>query len=263
MTDPGRKIPNWLRLDGGALVAGGSGAIGREICLGLARAGANVAFTYHHNQEAASRLAQEIEACGVRCLHEAVALEDALYTQAFVDRVAAQLAPLQHVVYAAGPPLHMKRIHELTAEEWSRVIDVDVKGSFNFLSASLPHLKHGGGGSIVAVITAAVERVPSHDIMSASPKAAVEMLVRGIAKEEGRNGIRANCVGPGWIEGGLGKQMIEHEISSDIVERIRRSLPLRRFGQPREIAEAVLFLLSNHAGFITGQSLAVDGGGQL
>ena len=114
----------------------------------------------------------------------------------------------------------------------------------------------------MAVITAAVERVPARDIQSAAPKAAVEMLMRGVAKEEGRNGVRANCVGPGWIAAGLGKQVIDNELSPEMVDRIVKAIPLRTMGEGQDIADAALFLLSSRAKFITGQSLAVDGGMQ-
>ncbi|MNE66024.1 2-(S)-hydroxypropyl-CoM dehydrogenase [compost metagenome] len=124
-------------------------------------------------------------------------------------------------------------------------------------------MKKAGGGAYVAVITAAVERVPVRDICSAAPKAAIEMLMRGVAKEEGRFGVRANCVGPGWIDAGLGREVMRTELTEEHIEQIRRSIPLRRIGQPEDIAEAVVFLLSSKASFISGQSLAVDGGMQL
>ena len=101
------------------------------------------------------------------------------------------------------------------------------------------------------------------DILSAAPKAAIEMLVRGIAKEEGRYGMRANCVGPGFIDAGLGAELLNREGGEKFTEMVRRSLPMKRFGSGREIADAVVFLLSSKASYITGQSLAVDGGLQL
>jgi NAD(P)-dependent dehydrogenase (short-subunit alcohol dehydrogenase family) len=109
-----------------------------------------------------------------------------------------------------------------------------------------------------------VERVPVRDIMSAAPKAAIEMLIRGVAKEAGRFGIRANCIGPGWVNAGLGKKSLEEKLDEKSREAIRKqTIPLQRFGEADDIAYAALFLCSQQAAYITGQSLAVDGGLQL
>jgi NAD(P)-dependent dehydrogenase (short-subunit alcohol dehydrogenase family) len=100
--------------------------------------------------------------------------------------------------------------------------------------------------------------------MSAAPKAAIEMLVRGVAREYGRFGVRANCIGPGWINAGLGKQALDEKLDEKTRESIRlQTIPLQRFGSADDIAWATLFLCSQQASFITGQTLAVDGGAQI
>ena len=109
-----------------------------------------------------------------------------------------------------------------------------------------------------------VEPVPVKDIMSAAPKAAIEMRIRGVAKESGRLGIGANCVGPGWINAGRGKKGIEEKLDDKQRQVIlRQMIPLQRFGEAEDVAQAALFLCSRQANYITGQSLAVDGGMQL
>lgn len=253
--------PSWKQ--GAALVAGGSGGIGRAICKLLAQAGANVALTYHGSRERAEAAAADVREAGREAEIAQVTLEDADAVKATVDRMIERFGHLHSIVYASGPPVHMTPIHRLTPDQWSKVIDADVKGCFNLVWASLQHLRSRGSGNLVAVITTAVERVPALDIMSASPKASIEMLFRGLALEEGKNGLRANCVGPGWIDAGLGRQVIENELRPEQVERVTKMLPLRRIGQPEEVADAVLFLLSARAAYITGQTLSVDGGGQL
>ena len=246
---------------GVAIVVGGSGGIGRAICVALAQAGSDVVLTYNSNRDKAEQVATEIRALGRKAEIAPLTLEDAAATASFVSDVAERSGKIHSVVYAAGPSLHMTLISALPPAEWARVINADVNGCFNLVHATLPHLK--GGGAIVAVITAAVERVPARDICSAAPKAAIEMLIRGVAKEEGRNGIRANCVGPGWVDAGLGREVMEKELYEQQIEAIRRAIPLKRVGKAEEIADAVLFLLSSKASFITGQSLAVDGGMQI
>ena len=246
---------------GVAIVVGGSGGIGQAVCMALAREGSDVVLTYNANRAAAEKVASDIKALGRRAEIAQLNLEDAAATAHYVDDIAARFGKVHSVVYAAGPGLHMNLISALPPQEWAKVINADVCGCFNLVHAAIPHLK--GGGSIVAVITAAVERVPARDICSAAPKAAIEMLIRGVAKEEGRNGIRANCVGPGWVDAGLGRSVMENELSPQHIENIVRAIPLKRVGQAEEIADAVLFFLSSKASFITGQSLAVDGGMQV
>jgi NAD(P)-dependent dehydrogenase (short-subunit alcohol dehydrogenase family) len=246
-----------------AIVAGGSGGIGAQICLSLARAGADVLLTYHSKRAEADKVVAQIR--GMGRVAEAVQLDlgDATAVATMATDAQQRFGRIHSVVYAAGPALHMEFIGKLEPAEWARVINTDVCGCFNFVHATLPHLKKAGGGSYVMVITSAVERVPARDICSAAPKAAIEMLMRGLAKEEGRSGIRANCVGPGWVDAGLGKAVIESELTPEQLEKIRHSIPLKRIGQAYEIAEAVTFMLSSKASYITGQSLAVDGGMQL
>lgn len=248
--------------EGAALVAGGSGGIGSEICLELARSGSNVVLTYRSSAEQAERVVEQIRAMGRQALALRVDLTDGEAVAGAVAQALASFGRLHSVVYAAGPALHMKFISELSAEEWMRVVQGDLGGCFNLVNATLAHVREAAG-AYVAVITSAVERVPARDICSAAPKAAIEMLMRGIAKEEGRNGVRANCVGPGWIDAGLGHVVMRDELNDKQIQAIRSAIPLRRIGEAVDIANAVVFLLSSRAGYISGQSIAVDGGMQL
>lgn len=248
--------------EGVAIVIGGSGGIGREISLTLARAGSNVALTYGRNKSAAEEVAQEIVSMGRKAEIAPLAIENSADVLAFVNDVIERHGFIHSVVYASGPSINMAFIGQIKPEDWARTIQVDVVGCFNLVHATLPHLRKSKG-AYLSVITAAVERVPVRDIKSAAPKAAVEMLMRGIAKEEGRFGVRANCVGPGWIAAGLGQHVMETELSPQMIESIVQGIPLRRMGSASDIADAALFLLSSRAGFITGQSIAVDGGMQV
>lgn len=249
--------------EGVAIIAGGSGGIGAEICRTLARGGSNIAFTYRSRTEAAAAVAAAVEAEGREAMTAQTDHTDADAMKRFVDAAVERFGRVHSVVYAAGPHLALRLLSDTTPDEWRQVFDADVNGAFNLVWATLPHVKAGGGGSYVAVITAAVEKVPMRDICSAAPKAAIEMLFRGIALEEGRHGIRSNCVAPGFINAGMGGELIAKPGIEDWVEKLRKTLPLKSFGEAADIAEATLFLLSDRAKYISGQSLAVDGGLQL
>ena len=113
----------------------------------------------------------------------------------------------------------------------------------------------------MAVTTAATSRYPTRDGLSAIPKGAVEQLVKAVAVEEGRYGVRANCVGPGMLTDGMAERLISTgELDERALDVARANIPLRRFGRARDVAEAVCFRASDRAGFISGQKLDVDGG---
>ncbi|MFF2028026.1 SDR family NAD(P)-dependent oxidoreductase, partial [Streptomyces sp. NPDC058171] len=164
------------------------------------------------------------------------------------------------VVYAAGPHVPMTHLSKVTPEQFRNQLDNDAAAFFNLIHPALPLLRESRG-NIVAVTTAATRRFPVRDGLSSSPKGAVESVVRALAAEEGRFGLRANCVGPGMLTDGMAARLIE---SGDLDERAlditRRNIPLRRFGDADDIAEAVAFLASDRADFISGQTLDVDGG---
>jgi NAD(P)-dependent dehydrogenase (short-subunit alcohol dehydrogenase family) len=248
---------------GAVIVAGGSGGIGAAIVRLLAGRGTDVAFTYHANQAGAEALAAEVQAEGRAAMPARLDLRDAPAVKAFVDGAVARFGRIHSVVYAAGPPIPMRFINELDPETWARVFRADVEGCFNLVWAALPHLKQVGGGSIVAVITAAADRPPPKDILSAAPKAAIQALIRGLAREEGRFGIRANCVGPGWIDAGLGAEILSGLDQKTYIDRFTAQIPLRRVGEADDIAQAVAFLLSDKAKYVTGATLPVAGGLQL
>jgi 3-oxoacyl-[acyl-carrier protein] reductase len=124
----------------------------------------------------------------------------------------------------------------------------------------LPYLREATG-SVVAITTAATRRYPIRDGLSSGPKGAVEAVVRAIAAEEGRFGVRANCVGPGMLTDGMAARLIASgELDEAALEVTKRNIALRRFGEAVDVAEAVCFLASDRARFITGQMLDVDGG---
>jgi NAD(P)-dependent dehydrogenase (short-subunit alcohol dehydrogenase family) len=249
---------------GVAIVAGGSGGIGAGICRRFAAAEIPLVFTYHSSEEKARALNAEILETGAKSEFERVDLSVAGEVDALFARVRARHERITHVIYAAGPHFEFNFIGAIPDADWQRVINADLNGAFNLIQGAVRCFRaQGTSGNLIAVITSAVERFPIKDAMSAAPKAAIEMLIRGVAKESGRFGIRANCIGPGWVNAGLGKVALQDKLDEKAREGTRRLVPLTRFGEADDIAWAALFLASRQASYITGQSLAVDGGLQL
>jgi NAD(P)-dependent dehydrogenase (short-subunit alcohol dehydrogenase family) len=243
-----------------ALVAGGSGGIGRAIAVGLAEAGWDIALTYRNNKDAGAETADLVRAAGRQASIHGVDLVDAAAARGVVTGIGAQ-GPLAAVVYAAGPHIPMRFISELSPETFSDTIDQDLKACFNFLQPSLPLLRPTKG-AVLAIVTPVISRYTRKDIMSVTPKAAVQALIRGIASEEGRYGVRANAIGVGVIEGqGMWDELIARgDFTEAGLNQALADTALKRFGRVDDIANAATFLLSDRSSWITGQTLYVDGG---
>ena len=246
---------------GAAMIMGGTGGLGAASARELARAGSDIALCYRSKRAAAETLAEEFRAFGrTVSIHPADATDPATLAAARDAAVAAH-GRVHTMVWAAGPLVDQLHLSETPIEKWKRAIDVEVHGFFAATQALIPHFRSAGGGSFVHLGSAGDLHWPERDGLSVAPKAANESLVKGIAKEEGRHGIRANTVLVGVIDAGMFHDLLANgSFDDNWVAEVQKALPLKRWGRPEEIGHAVTFLASSRAAYTTGQQLAVAGG---
>lgn len=242
-----------------AIVFGGSGGLGAGCVRALAREWPAIAITYHKGRERAEAVAASLpDTCRgypVQC-----DVGDEASVRAALTEVSQQCGPIATAVFSAGVAIDQPYVSQITQDQLREVFETETFGFARIVAALIPLFREQGGGNIIAVTSMANTRVIVGDTISAAPKAAIEALCRGIAKEEGRFGIRANTVAPGAMNSGLGEQYMAEKWTPEFWEGLRKSIPLRRFGLAEDIGEAAAFFASDRASYLTGQTLIVDGG---
>jgi NAD(P)-dependent dehydrogenase (short-subunit alcohol dehydrogenase family) len=231
--------------EGFAWVVGGSGGLGAAICEALADAGMDIVLTYRSSRGGAVEVAERVKAKGRRAEFRQLNLPDG---------DPGDLEGCRALVFAAGPPVLQAFVSQVDPAHLERAISVELQGFVRVVQAALPALR-SSGGSIVALTSAGLRRHPSGDILSTAPKAGIESVIRGLAREEGRYGVRANAVGVGVIEAGMFHQL---DFDDRWVSVAKERIPLGRFGEARDVGDAVV--LATQAAYLTGQTLWVDGG---
>ena len=244
---------------GAALVVGGSGGIGRVVCREFARAGCPVALTWYKNESAAQKVAEKVQEAGVKASLHQLTFSDHAQVSAAVEAAAQEHGRLHTIVVVAGSLAEQVFISQMTREQWYGVIEQDLNGFFHVVRASLPLFRGWGGGNYIHLGSCGHLRWPDRDVLSVVPKAAIEALVRGIAREEGRFGIRANSVLGGVIEAGMFLRL-SHAFDDRWKTEALKNLAIKRWGRAEEVAYAVMFLASRQAAYVTGQQIAVAGG---
>ncbi len=244
-----------MRLSGQVvLVTGGSGELGSAICCALAREGAKVAIHYHHDAANAERLASEINAQGGEAMTVCADVTDAAAVKGMVQAVLARWERVDTLVNNAG--VNADRLLIMMREEdWDRVLDTNLKGAFLCARAVAKPMLKRRAGKIVNIASASGILGQTGQANYSASKAGLIGLSRALARELAAYGITVNVVAPGFIDSKMVRGM-----PPQVLENTLHTIPLKRLGKPEEVAEAVVFLTSPAAAYLTGHVLAVDGG---
>lgn len=241
------------------LVVGGARGIGAAVCRQIARSGANVAWTHLDNEadrEGTAKLQVEFQGLSIEHSAKAVDCTDDRGTVQFCEELVRKWNRISGLVFCAGYTTP-KPFLEIAPAEWRKLIEINLNGAFYATRAIIPHFKVAGGGAIVLLGSAAIVAGGGGRADYVSAKAGMEGLNRAITKDFAPFGIRCNIVHPSLIDTDLLRQ---RHPDPEKRKQLAQEVPLRRLGQPDDIAYAVVFLLSDYAGYIAGQSLYVDGG---
>jgi NAD(P)-dependent dehydrogenase (short-subunit alcohol dehydrogenase family) len=243
-----------------AIVTGGSSGIGQATAIAFAQEGADVAFTYHSNRAGGDETLRLIEEQNRKAICVQTDVANAADVQAFVEATVKTFGRVDFAFNNAGIAFR-KSLLETTVDEWELVMNTNLKGVWLSMKYELPvMLKQGSGVIVNNASTAGVMFRESQPIYRAS-KHGVVVLSKSAAATHRRDGIRVNVVCPGFIQTPMIDRGIEQGIATQ--EWVNSWIQDGLMGEPREIAQAVIWLCSENAAFVTGQAIAVDGGFQV
>jgi 3-oxoacyl-[acyl-carrier protein] reductase len=237
-----------------ALVTGAARDVGREIALALAAEGAAVAVNYNSSREGAEAVVAAIEAKGGRSIACKADIADLDAVNKMVHRTASELGGLDILVNNAGLVIR-KRFSDTAPHEWRRQIDTCLYGAIHCCHAAAPLLKARGRGRIISLMGDSSRVGESGLSIAAAARAGVIALMKSLAREMGRSGVTANAVALGLVETAHERAWVEANR-----EKLVKFYPLRRLGEPGDIAPMVALLASDRASWITGQVISISGG---
>ena len=236
-----------------ALVTGAAQGIGKAIALLLARNGADIVVS-DINLEKAEETAKEIRAMGPKAMALKVDVSNLSDVERMVEGILEKLAKIDILVNNAGITRD-KLILRMTEEDWDAVLGVNLKGTFNCTKAVIRHMAKQRSGKIVNIASVVGEMGNAGQANYSASKAGVIGLTKTIAREYAQRGINVNAIAPGYIETPMTEALPEKA-----KEELKKLIPMERLGKPEDVAEAVLFLVSEESSYITGQVLNVNGG---
>lgn len=247
-----------------ALISGGSRGIGAATVRMFATAGAKVAFSYRSARAQAETLAKECGGSACRPITSDLKTPEAAH--ALVDETVRHFGRLDILVANHGvwPPDDVP-IERMSDEQWRSTLSTNLDGVFGLIKHAVAQMKaqprkNASAGHIVLISSTSGQRGEAFHCDYSATKGALISMTKGLSTELASAGIYVNCVAPGWVDTDMSAAALEDPKSGDA---IRRTIPLGRVGKPEEIAAPVLFLCTEHAGFITGEVFNVNGGAVL
>ncbi len=248
-----------------AIVAASSKGIGRATALAFAAEGANLALCARHPEALAQTVEKAKRLYGVEVYTETFDVSEDDRVRSFCDAVRDRLGHIDIcVTNAGGPPA--KPFAETTMDEWDRAYQLNLRSIVSFARAALPRMQQRRWGRFIAITSMAVKQPVLELVLSNAVRTGVLGLVRSLATQYGPDNITVNNVGPGYTATDRVKQLAQNNAQStgrtaaEYEAEIAKDIPLRRLAQPEEVADAIVWLASERAAYITGQTILVDGG---
>jgi 3-oxoacyl-[acyl-carrier protein] reductase len=243
-----------------AVISGGSRGIGAAAVRMFVAAGAKVVFNYQKRRDAADALVNEVGAANCHAVQADLSSVES--AKAVIDTAVGRFGACDIVVVNHGIwPADDIPVDQMTAEHWRRGMQINLDSAFGFVKYGVEQMKRQGrGGSVVLVSSTAGQRGEAFHCDYAAAKGALISMVKGLSTELARDAIRVNCVAPGWVDTEMAAPALNDPATR---ERALRLIPLGRVGTPEEVAAPILFLCTDHAGFITGEIFNVNGGAVL